>query len=295
MKAAMKAAVLGGRTGLVGQAMVKELAKYGHKVVPVGRQDLDVLDSDALRRFLDREEPDAVFNAVAYTQVDKAEDEPEAAKALNAALPACLGRLAKERGFLLVHFSTDFVFDGKNRSEPYTVDDEPNPTSVYGATKLAGERKLREIDPPRLLIIRTAWLFGPGRKNFVKTMLNLAQERDSLTVVHDQIGSPTYTPDLAAGTLALSEMDASGLYHVANSGVASWCELAAEAISLADLNCTVHAIPSADYPQKAKRPAYSVLDTSKFTKLTGITPRPWVQALREYVFHELGADPGADA
>ena len=289
MRPRLKAVVLGGRTGLLGQALAQVLKKYGHVVTPVGREDVDVLDADALARFLEPLEPDVVFNAVAYTQVDKAEEDKDAACRLNAALPANLGRLAKRQGFLLAHFSTDFVFDGKNRSTPYQVDDAPNPTSVYGSSKLAGENKLREIDPPRLLILRTAWLFGPGRRNFVKTMLTLAREKDHVRVVHDQIGSPTYTLDLAAYALALVEMDASGLFHLADSGVASWCELAAEAISLAGLHCTVNAIPSQEYPQKAKRPAYSVLDCSKFAKLTGITPRPWVQALRDYVFLELGA------
>lgn len=140
-----------------------------------------------------------------------------------------------------------------------------------------------------LLIIRTAWLFGPGKMNFVAKILTLAHERESLSVVHDQLGSPTYTPDLAEHTLDLLEHDARGLFHLSNSGHASWCELAAEAVAAEGLDCHVDPVPTSAYPTKATRPAYSVLDISAFTELTGITPRPWPQALREYV-HQLMAE-----
>ena len=225
-----------------------------------------------------------VFNTVSYTQVDRAEDEPDAAWRLNRDFPAALGRIAPKVGFRLVHYSTDFVFDGR-KTQPYTLSDEPNPLSVYGKSKLAGENALLRSGLSGLLILRTAWLFGPGRKNFVLTILTLAKSREQLGVVHDQIGSPTYTVDLAKNTLRLLDApDAQGIFHLVNSGQASWCELAAEAVKLAGLSCTVNAITTAEYPTKAVRPAFSVLSTEKYTQRTGHTPRSWLQALQDYVF-----------
>ena len=281
---AKKALVLGGRTGMLGQALVQALDKAGWKTVAHGRDDVDVCDFTKLAEFIDSHKPDVVFNAIAYTQVDRAEDEPEQAYLLNRDLPKALGRIAGQQGFRLVHYSTDFIFDGRN-TRPYTLSDEPNPLSVYGKSKFAGENALLRAGLPGLLILRTAWLFGPGRKNFVLTILTLAKNREQLGVVHDQIGSPTYTVDLAHYTLSLLQKEgAQGIFHVVNSGQASWCELAAEAVNLAGLRCAINAITTEQYPTKAVRPAYSVLSTEKFTNWTGVAPRPWVQALRDYVF-----------
>jgi len=223
---------------------------------------------------------------VAYTAVDKAEDEPREAASLNKALPAMLGRLCAGRGVGLVHFSTDFVFDGR-KNTPYTEEDPVGPACVYGQTKLDGEKALTALGMERLLIARVAWLFGPAKKNFVRTILNLARQRDELGVVHDQIGSPSYTPDLAQYAAALVQSGATGLFHLANAGRASWCELASEAVAAAGLDCRVKPITTQDYPLKAARPAYSVLDTTKFAKASGLAPRPWLQALREYVYAEM--------
>lgn len=286
MNGRQKALVLGGVTGLVGQALVDVLRASEWEVTTTTRKTLDVAApgaADALAALLDREEPDCVFNAVGYTHVDQAEDDPEGAALLNRTLPAMLGRLVKTRSCALVHYSTDFVFDGKKNS-PYVPEDPTEPLSVYGKTKRAGEEALLALDLPQCLIIRTAWLFGPGRKNFISTILQACAEKRSINVVHDQTGSPTYTPDLAQYTLKLLEARAGGLFHIVNSGQASWCELASEAVRLAQVECTVNAIPSSAYPQKAVRPAYSVLDCKALAGVTGITPRPWVQALREYIF-----------
>lgn len=280
------AAVLGGRTGLVGQALVRTLAANGFEVLPLGRSDFDPTDSKAAADWLDRAKPTHVFNAVAYAQVDKAEDEPGEAALLNKTLPAIWSRLAAERDLYFVHYSTDFVFPG-TKDSPYLPDDRTGPGSVYGSTKLAGEAAVLAAAPRRCLILRTAWLFGPDKTNFVRKILDLAQTREELTIVHDQVGSPTYVPDLAVHSLDLVRREASGVFHVVNSGQASWCELAAEAVHAAGLHCRVRAIPSSSYPQKAKRPAYSVLDLAKLTEATGVTPRPWLQALRHYVFHDL--------
>ena len=292
MKAGQKALVLGGKTGLVGQTLTKLLHDSGWNVVSAGRQDVDFLDprsADRIAALIDETEPSFVFNAVAYTDVDKAEQDEENATLLNRTLPSMLARLLKNRPSRLVHYSTDFVFNGKKQT-PYTTEDPVEPLSVYGKTKLAGEEAVQAMDLPGYLIIRSAWLFGPGRSNFVSRILDLARGRKELGVIHDQVGSPTYAPDLAAYTLKLIESGVSGLFHIVNSGQASKCELADEAVDLAQIECVINPISSAEYPQKAVRPAYSVLDCSGLVRATGITPRPWPQALREYIYATLSPD-----
>ncbi len=282
----LKCLVLGGRHGLLGQSLVRVLQAKEGEVAVHGREDADVLNFSALEDYLAQQNPDVVFNTIAYTAVDNAEDDKENAYRLNKDLPCALGKMSVKLGFKLVHYSTDFVFDGRG-TEPYTLSDEPNPLSVYGASKLAGENALLRAGAEGVYIIRTAWLFGPGKKNFVQTILNLARERNQLKVIHDQIGSPTYTPDLAKYSCALIEKGVHGIYHIVNSGQASWCELAAEAVNMAGMNCNILAIPTSEFPLKAVRPGFSVLNTDKFTARTGISPRPWIQALREYVFEYL--------
>jgi len=277
-----RALVLGGANGLLGRAVAEALTRAGVETLAASSADVDYFDADDLDDYLDEHEPDCLINAVAYTQVDKAESEPEAAYRLNASLPALLGVLAGDRGLRLVHFSTDFVFDGK-KGAPYLPSDAAIPLSVYGASKLAGEEALLSLAPPGLLILRTAWLFGPGKMNFVQRILELAAERQELKVVADQFGSPTCTTDLARLTVALLKGGASGLLHAANSGQASWHELAAEAIRLAGLACRVLPIPTSGYPTKAVRPANSVLDITDTIRLAGYTPRHWREALAEYI------------
>ncbi len=284
--AGKKAVILGGRTGLLGQSLTEKLKVQEIITIPLSRSDFDPLNDESLTAMLEREEPDFIFNTVAYTMVDLAEDEENNAHLLNTTLPATLGRLCKQLNIKLIHYSTDFVFDGKKDS-PYTEKDQTNPQSVYGETKLAGEERLCELDYEDILIIRTAWLFGPNKTNFVHKILGLAKERENLTIVHDQVGSPTYTPDLAEYSIELLKNEAKGIFNVVNSGKASWCELATEAINSCAINCRVDPVPTSAYPTKATRPPYSVLDTSKFTEVTGVTPRPWVQALRDYVYNDL--------
>lgn len=283
-----KALVLGGKTGLLGRALATALEAAGWDVAVTGRPESWAFDTESMCEFIAETTPDVVFNTWAYTQVDKAEEEPDEARRMNIVLPTALGRAIKGRPVTLVHYSTDFVFDGKSDA-PYSEDDACKPKSVYGRTKRDGEEALLKLELDNLLIIRTAWLFGPGKRNFVRTMLSLCAEREALGVVHDQVGSPTYTPDLAKYSLALLESGARGIYHISNSGKASWCELACEAVRSAGLPCTVNPIPSDEYPQKAERPCFSVLDTDKFTQATGITPRPWLQAVQEYVYLETAS------
>ncbi len=278
-----KVIVLGGVTGLLGVPLTQALRQAGHAVLPTTRGTLDPFDREAVVAAIRAFAADWIVNTIAYTAVDKAEDEPDEAARLNRVLPGNLARICQETGAGLVHYSTDFVFDGKKTS-PYAETDPVDPQSVYGKTKLAGERSILEVGLEKHLILRTAWLFGPGKTNFVEKILGFAKTRDVLKVVHDQIGSPTSTMDLSGMTVDLLQAGATGLFHTVNSGRASWCELASEAVSTAGINCEVLPITSAEYPQKAKRPAYSVLDTGRFAAAVGHAPRPWIQALREYVY-----------
>lgn len=282
------ALVLGGATGMLGQALTKAAAARGWTVHTLGRCDGPVTSPAFLEDRLSDLAPDYVFNALAYTAVDDAEDHADEAFGLNRTFPALLGRLVRGSSTRLIHYSTDFVFNGRKKT-PYQESDPADPLCVYGASKLAGEQALAGQE--NCCVIRTAWLFGPGRRNFVDTILRAAAANPRLTVVHDQIGSPTYTADLAAMSLALALTDAEGVVHAVNAGQASWCELASEAISLANLEASVQPIPSDQWPQKARRPAYSVLSTARLTELTGYTPRPWPQALRDYVFQTLADRP----
>jgi dTDP-4-dehydrorhamnose reductase len=278
--------ILGGKTGLLGQALTNAFRQAGARTFPLSSRDCDILDPKSVERIMDRRDPDVLINAAAYTQVDLAEEQEEMAFALNATAPPLLASLAAKRLIPFVHFSTDFVFRGDKRT-PYLPYDEQTPFSVYGISKADGERGLLRFGYDRTLIIRTSWLFGPGKMNFVEKILSLCESRDTLTVVNDQTGSPSYTPDVASGTLALLANEATGIHHLANSGEATWFDLAAEAVHLAGLDCTVEPIPSSAYPTKAVRPPYSVLDLGRFIQATGRTPRHWKQALEQYVVKDL--------
>lgn len=282
-----KAIIFGGKTGLLGQALTKALKEAGVETTPLSSQDADVLDMTSVQAIMHEIKPDFVFNAVAYTQVDLAEEEEAAAFSLNSTAPVLLAQHAMSVGAKFIHYSTDFVFKG-DKNTPYETSDQPNAFSIYGISKASGEQGLRELDYPETLIIRISWLFGPGRINFVQKILQLASERESLNVVNDQTGSPSYTVDIANNTLKLLRANARGIQHLSNSGSASWYDLANRAVELAGINCDVRPVPTSAYPTKAMRPAYSVLDLSEFTKATGETPRHWSQALRQYVCEDLG-------
>lgn len=278
------ALVLGGATGMLGQALVKAATLKGWTVHCLGRKDGPVTSQEFLEERLGALNPDFIFNAIAYTAVDDAEEHSDEALALNRNFPALLGRIVRNSSSHLLHFSTDFVFNGKNR-KPYTEADSTDPLCVYGASKLGGEQALAGL--VNACVIRTAWLFGPGRKNFVDTILKVARAQPQVTVVHDQVGSPSYSVDVAAMALALANTRSTGVVHAVNGGQASWCELACEAIDLANVHSTVVPITTDQWPQKARRPSYSVLNTEHLTTLTNIRPRPWPLALREYIFESL--------
>lgn len=281
-----KALVLGGATGLLGQALMVAMQEKGWDAQALGRKDGDILDRGFLAEQLEEQNFDIVFNAVAWTAVDDAEDHENEAMSLNCGLPETLSRIISTLpNTRLVHFSTDFVFSGHHQGY-WKEEDAPNPISVYGKSKLAGENAVSKILPDRSCIIRTAWLFGPGKKNFVATILNACRRRDTVNVVDDQFGSPTYTPDLASWSMALAEGGATGIWHGVNSGHASWCELASEAIHLVSGPCRIGPITTQDWPQKAKRPYNSCLDNKKLANFLGYAPRPWPKALREYLYED---------
>lgn len=281
-----KTVVIFGGTGLLGQSLTKALKAAKAKPKPLSTKDCDILEPKTVEKVLNKHDPDIIINAAAFTQVDLAENQEEAAFALNATAPSLLAVEAAKRGVPFVHYSTDFVFSGK-QDIPYTVYDEPGAYSVYGISKAEGEKNLLILGYHNTLIIRISWLFGPGKMNFVEKILTLAESRDRLTVVNDQTGSPSYAPDIAINSIKLIEHDATGIFHLANSGEATWFDLASEAVRLAKLNCTVDPVPTSAYPTAAVRPKYSVLDLTRFTQVTGETPRPWREALAQYVKVDL--------
>ena len=232
--------------------------------------------------------PGVIINCAAYTDVDGCESRPELALRVNGAGPGLLAEVARELGATLVHVSTDYVFDG-TASRPYLEQDPPAPRSVYGRSKLAGEQAIEQSGLERYYIVRTSWLYGPGGKNFVDTMVRLGCEREELRVVADQQGRPTYTGDLAGALFALLESEAPyGIYHYANRGACSWHRFAeaimAEAARAGAPIVTRQVVPIAtgDYPLPAPRPAYSVLATDKFEQATWQVPPDWQESLKAY-------------
>jgi dTDP-4-dehydrorhamnose reductase len=258
----------------------------------LGRPALDLTAPASVLKTLADFKPDVIVNAAAYTAVDKAESEPDAAMALNANGPARLAEAAERMGAVLIHVSTDYVFDG-SKATPYFEDDPTAPIGAYGRSKLAGEEAVRAA-APRHIILRTAWVHSPFGANFVKTMLRLAADRPEVRVVDDQIGSPTYAPHLAEAILAISRAVTAdpanarfGTYHAAGAGAVTWCGMAREIMrvsaSLGGPSATVTAITTADYPTAAVRPANSRLDCTKLAAAFGIALPPWQHGVAECV------------
>jgi dTDP-4-dehydrorhamnose reductase len=277
--------VTGGH-GMLAHAFRHLLMDRNLPFVAPPRAELDVTDAGSLARAFKEHRPTLVLNCAAHTKVDLCEEQEGLANAINGTAVGTLATLAKEHGARLVHYSTDFVFDGSS-TVPYKPTDPPNPLSAYGRSKLLGERALRRVDPPAgWLILRTAWVYGPGGNCFPRTMVNAARAGKPLRVVCDQVGTPTYTRDLAAATLDLLEAGATGLLHYTNAGQTNWCDFARAALAEFGIDHPVEAIASADWqklrPRSSRRPAYSVLDTSDYARLTGKSPRPWRDALRDY-------------
>jgi len=277
-------ALVVGASGQLGRELVARLDD--ELLWSGGRDELDVTRSDAVVTVLERIRPDVVFNASAYNRVDKAEVEPGVAMEVNALAAHGLALAAREVGARLVHFSTDYVFDG-TASRPYREDDTPDPISCYGVSKLAGEHLTALVDP-RHLIVRTSGVFGSGGSqqkggSFVSRILAQAREGRPLRVVSDQRFAPTCAADLATAAIALARHGARGLVHVTNEGECSWHELSVAALADAGIDAPVEAIAAVDLGLPARRPAYSVLDTSRYRGLGLPALRSWREALAEVV------------
>lgn len=249
------------------------------------REIVDLSDMEGIMHYFKKNQFDVIINTAAYTAVDKAEDDEYLAKVVNTEAVKKLAEIAKEREIQLIHISTDYVFDGKNY-RPYIESDPTNPQGMYGITKLGGEDAILAIDPANSVIIRTSWLYSSFGSNFVKTMLRLAEERDELGVIFDQIGTPTYAKDLARVILNgiyESKFNSEGceIYHYSNEGVCSWYDFSKAIFELSKISCNVHAIETKDYPTPAKRPYYSVLNKAKIKSKLGISIPYWKDSLIE--------------
>lgn len=276
---------------MLGQELCRQLGERQRAFVPLDLDEVDIALPSSVAACRPLGEADIIFNAAAYTNVEGAEREWERAVAVNGEGVRHLARRARERGALLVHVSTDYVFDGQG-SAPYPVDAPRRPLSAYGKSKLAGELALEETGG-RTLLVRASWLYGWGGKNFVDTILKLAAERGCAEVVGDQLGSPTCTRDLARALIDLACGGREGVFHCANAGVASWLELAREALRLARIDVPIRALTTAEsiakFALRATRPAYSVLDLSRIEAALGRPMRPWREALAEYVAERQAA------
>ena len=272
-------------TGCYGQ-LGNEMRKLsetsiGHQWFFTDIDSLDICDQEAVERFFNENRIDCCVNCAAYTAVDKAEDEPELAHKVNCFACQVLSNSCLQHHALLIHVSTDYVFDGKG-TRPYREDDLTGPTSVYGRTKLAGEQAIAESGC-HYCIVRTAWLYSSTGKNFVKTMLNLAETHESVNVVCDQQGTPTYAGDLAQAIMSLinhyGHRPVHEVFHFTNEGITTWDVFAAAVFELAGKPCKVHSITTDQYPTKAVRPAYSVLDKTKIKDTLGIEIPNWKDSL----------------
>ncbi|MFO7672328.1 MAG: dTDP-4-dehydrorhamnose reductase [Lutibacter sp.] len=276
-------------TGSKGQLGL-ELENLGHqfpnfKLFCTDKFSLDILNFEETEQYVLKNNIELVVNCAAYTDVNKAEDEIEKADEVNHLAVRNLGLIAKQHHLKLIHISTDYVFDG-NSEIPYKETDATNPQNAYGITKLNGEKALSEINPKDSMIIRTSWLYSEFGNNFVKSMLKLSKEKESITVVSDQIGSPTYAKDLALAILQIiPQIDSDGLqiYHYANKGQCSWFDFASAIMKIAQQNCEILPIPSSAFKTKAKRPKYSLLDTDKIQHTFNLEIPTWSAALRECV------------
>ncbi|HEV7804549.1 MAG TPA: dTDP-4-dehydrorhamnose reductase [Solirubrobacteraceae bacterium] len=268
-----------GAGGMLGRAVAETAARLGHEVRAATRAELDVSDPQAVRRALLELRPDAVVNCAAYTDVDGAESDRATAAAVNCAGAGYVAAAAAEVGAAIVHVSTDYVFDGSKR-EPWLESDPTGPLGVYGETKLAGEQAVAQANAQHV-IVRTAWLFGAGGRNFVDTMLALGAQREEVSVVTDQIGCPTWTVHLAGALVELAERPGEpGVHHVAASGACSWNELAREVFERARIGCQVLPATTEQFPRPARRPAYSVLGSER---AGAIELAPWRQGVAEYL------------
>jgi len=291
-----------GKTGQVGWELQSTLAPLG-TVIALDRSGMDLANPDSIRRAIRDAKPEVLINAAAYNNVDKAESEPELAMRVNGVAPGIMAEEAKRLGAILIHYSTDYVFDGE-LDRPYNEDDAPNPVSGYGRSKLAGEQAIRESSATHL-IFRTSWVYAARGHNFLRTILKLARERSELRIVDDQIGAPTWAraiAEMTAQALGPNGIDLdrarekTGLYHLTAGGAVSWFGFAGAILAEAkgtlgkDLPRLIP-IPTSEYPLPARRPANSRLDTSKLTRAFGLTPPNW-EAMLTACMQDMQAETG---
>lgn len=275
-----------GANGQLGQAIEFISGNYPEiNFVFCDSSELDITNKENCREAFIKYKPNFCINAAAYTAVDKAESEPQKAHLINVIGPTNLAEICKENGVVLLHISTDFVFDG-NQTKPYTEMDTPNPTSVYGQTKLDGEKAIQEILKQHF-IIRTSWVYSQFGNNFMKTMLRLSSERDSLSVVNDQIGTPTNAVDLAEVLIKIVSSDSQllisnfGIYNFSNEGHCSWYDFAKKIFEINNINIDITPIPTSSYPTPAKRPTQSVLDKTKIKSVFCVIIDCWDKSLKK--------------
>ena len=273
--------IVTGANGQLGSDVVAELENNGHTVIPADIAQLDITDFSAVESFFENVKPEAVIHCAAYTNVDGAETEKELCRRINADGTENIARMCQKHGAKLLYTSTDYVFSGKGTSE-FETDSETSPCNYYGETKLMGENAIKEICD-KYFIVRISWVFGKNGKNFVKTMLRLSQERDELTVVCDQVGSPSYTPDLAKLFRQMIETEKYGTYHATNEKFCSWAEFASEIMNLSGAKTKIIPVSSAEYKTVAVRPLNSrmskkSLDDAGFSRLPD-----WKNALERFI------------
>jgi dTDP-4-dehydrorhamnose reductase len=261
----------------------------------ISRDELDLSDSAAIQTWFMDKAFDVIINCAAYTAVDKAEVEPELARALNSTAVETLARIAKAKNSALIHISTDYVFNGKNY-QPYSETDLTDPQGIYGQTKLEGEQAMLAINPAKSIIIRTSWVYSRFGNNFVKTMLRLGKEREELGVIYDQVGTPTSAQDLALAIMAiiqhpkLESLTDTEIYHFSNEGVCSWYDFAKAIFEYSAIVCQVKPIVTKDYPTPATRPHYSLLNKAKIKSTFDLTIPYWKDSLADCLNNLTGTD-----
>jgi len=270
-----------GAGGMVGSDLRDALAIRGEDVVALAKSDLDITDSRAVAAALDESHPSIIINCAGYTRVDEAESNERVANAINGSSVELLAQAANAVDALLVHLSSDFVFDGRKAS-PYEINDPTAPLSIYGRSKLLGE--LAATHARRHVVVRTSWLFGANGPNFVEAIRNqIRKGTNPLRVVNDQRGRPTYTLHLAEAIIRIANLDARGVIHYADEPECTWYDFARTIVEELGADVTVKPVSTDEFPRPAARPAYSVLSTERYERLTGVKPESWREGLREYL------------
>ena len=270
-----------GVKGQLGYDVVKALESRGHQPVGVDHEEMDLMNNNMIQNFIMNLKPEAIIHCAAYTAVDQAEEEVEICYQINAEAVKVIAECAKTLDIPMIYISTDYVFDGTKASE-YVETDIPNPINVYGASKLKGEQYVQQL-LEKFYIVRISWVFGINGNNFIKTMQRLGNEQDQLNIIHDQVGSPTYTAHLAPLLVDMIETDQYGIYHATNEGYCSWYEFADEIFKQSQLDVMLHPITTDQYKTKAKRPLNSKMSKQKLSDYGFHRLPTWQEALKNYI------------